>query len=114
VPHLREVLLESHFQADLHKLVQGAQAGMLTTRASDGQLHARAMTPAGREFECHTFENCPVTTVIQHIQTPKLTLSSSRTTPRPNSRRFRMTIMPTSASLTHPLQIGRVILGLPE
>lgn len=32
---------------DLHKLVQGAQTGMLTTRASDGQLHARAMTPAG-------------------------------------------------------------------
>ncbi|KAH9961256.1 hypothetical protein BC827DRAFT_1203499 [Russula dissimulans] len=32
---------------DLHKLVQAAQTGMLTTRASDGHLHARAMTPVG-------------------------------------------------------------------
>jgi len=32
---------------DLHKLVKGAQTGMLTTRASDGHLHARAMTPVG-------------------------------------------------------------------
>jgi len=31
----------------LHKVIKGAQTGMLTTRASDGHLHARAMTPAG-------------------------------------------------------------------
>ncbi|KAI0298521.1 hypothetical protein BC826DRAFT_997819 [Russula brevipes] len=31
----------------LHKVIQGAQTGMLTTRASDGHLHARAMTPVG-------------------------------------------------------------------
>ncbi|KAI0062861.1 hypothetical protein BV25DRAFT_1824904 [Artomyces pyxidatus] len=33
--------------ADLHKVVKAAQTGMMTTRASDGHLHARAMTPAG-------------------------------------------------------------------
>ncbi|KAI0266744.1 hypothetical protein BC834DRAFT_873318 [Gloeopeniophorella convolvens] len=33
--------------ADLHKLIKGAGTGMLTTRASDGHLHARAMTPVG-------------------------------------------------------------------
>ncbi|KAA1473946.1 hypothetical protein DENSPDRAFT_840489 [Dentipellis sp. KUC8613] len=32
---------------DLHKIVKAAGTGMLTTRASDGFLHARAMTPAG-------------------------------------------------------------------
>ncbi|KAI0305669.1 hypothetical protein B0F90DRAFT_1808866 [Multifurca ochricompacta] len=32
---------------DLHKVIQGAQTGMLTTRASDDHLHARAMTPVG-------------------------------------------------------------------
>ncbi|KAN0107179.1 hypothetical protein V8E52_010381 [Russula decolorans] len=31
---------------DLNKIIQGAQTGMLTTRASDGHLHSRAMTPA--------------------------------------------------------------------
>jgi general stress protein 26 len=41
----------SHFRADLHKVIKGAQTGMLTTRASDGHLHARAMTPAGRELQ---------------------------------------------------------------
>lgn len=40
---------ESHFLADLHKVIKNAQTGMLTTRAADGHLHARAMTPAGRE-----------------------------------------------------------------
>jgi hypothetical protein len=40
---------QSHFPTDLHKVIQNAQTGMLTTRASDGHLHARAMTPAGRE-----------------------------------------------------------------
>jgi len=42
----------SHIPVDLHKLVEGAQTGMLTTRASDGCLHARAMTPVGRELQC--------------------------------------------------------------
>ncbi|KAI0038514.1 hypothetical protein FA95DRAFT_1551217 [Auriscalpium vulgare] len=32
---------------DLHKLVESAKTGMLTSRASNGQLHSRAMTPAG-------------------------------------------------------------------
>jgi len=32
---------------DLHKVIKNAQTGMLTTRAADGHLHARAMTPAG-------------------------------------------------------------------
>ncbi|TFY68620.1 hypothetical protein EVG20_g3492 [Dentipellis fragilis] len=32
---------------DLQKIVKAAGTGMLTTRASDGFLHARAMTPAG-------------------------------------------------------------------
>ena len=36
--------------ADLHEVIKGAQTGMLTTRASNGCLHARAMTPAGREL----------------------------------------------------------------
>jgi len=35
---------------DLHEVVRGAQVGMLTTRASNGCLHARAMTPVGREL----------------------------------------------------------------
>jgi hypothetical protein len=34
---------------DLNKIIQGAQTGMLTTRASDGHLHARAMTPASSD-----------------------------------------------------------------
>ncbi|THH15637.1 hypothetical protein EW146_g4867 [Bondarzewia mesenterica] len=33
--------------ADLHKIVEAAKTGMLTTRASNGHLHARAMNPAG-------------------------------------------------------------------
>ncbi|KAH9054274.1 hypothetical protein EDB87DRAFT_1689421 [Lactarius vividus] len=32
---------------DLHGVIRGAETGMLTTRASDGCLHARAMTPVG-------------------------------------------------------------------
>lgn len=32
---------------DLHEVIQGAQTGMLTTRASNGCLHSRAMTPVG-------------------------------------------------------------------
>ncbi|KAH9998467.1 hypothetical protein BJV74DRAFT_883157 [Russula compacta] len=36
---------------DLHKIIQAAQTGMLTTRASDGYFHARAMTPVGRQFQ---------------------------------------------------------------
>lgn len=36
---------------DLNKIIQGAQTGMLTTRASDGHLHSRAMTPASREAQ---------------------------------------------------------------
>ncbi|KAI0254138.1 hypothetical protein BJV78DRAFT_1280522 [Lactifluus subvellereus] len=32
---------------DLHKVIQGAQTGMLTTRASNGHFHSRAMTPIG-------------------------------------------------------------------
>ena len=45
----RKVHASSHFLADLHKVIKNAQTGMLTTRAADGHLHARAMTPAGRE-----------------------------------------------------------------
>ncbi|KAH9978675.1 hypothetical protein BGW80DRAFT_1435123 [Lactifluus volemus] len=30
---------------DLHKIIRDAQTGMLTTRASNGYLHSRAMTP---------------------------------------------------------------------
>lgn len=52
MPHPWDVLRVSHCLADLHRLVRGAQTGMLTTRASDGHLHARAMTPAGREPAC--------------------------------------------------------------
>ena len=33
----------------LHTIVQKVKTGMLTTRSRDGQLHARAMAPAGRE-----------------------------------------------------------------
>lgn len=32
---------------DLHEVIKAAQTGMLTTRASDGYLHSRAMTPVG-------------------------------------------------------------------
>ena len=43
-------LYSTHIIVDLHEVVRGAQAGMLTTRASNGCLHARAMTPVGREL----------------------------------------------------------------
>jgi len=39
----------AYILVDLNKIIQGAQTGMLTTRASDGHLHSRAMTPAYRE-----------------------------------------------------------------
>lgn len=42
-------LRECHLRVDLNKIIQGAQTGMLTTRAPDGHLHTRAMTPAYRE-----------------------------------------------------------------
>ena len=41
----------SHPLVDLNKIIHGAQTGMLTTRASDGHLHSRAMTPASREVQ---------------------------------------------------------------
>lgn len=41
----------SHPLLDLNKIIHGAQTGMLTTRASDGHLHSRAMTPASREAQ---------------------------------------------------------------
>jgi hypothetical protein len=51
--HWGSVLCESHPLVDLNKIIQGAQTGMLTTRASDGHLHSRAMTPACREaYQC--------------------------------------------------------------
>ena len=43
------VRCESHPFVDLNTIIQGAQTGMLTTRASDGHLHSRAMTLARRE-----------------------------------------------------------------
>jgi general stress protein 26 len=44
-------LYTAHILADLHEVIRGAQTGMLTTRASNGCLHARAMTPVGRELQ---------------------------------------------------------------
>jgi hypothetical protein len=44
-------LLRVHILVDLHEVIQGAQTGMLTTRASNGCLHTRAMTPVGRELQ---------------------------------------------------------------
>ncbi|KAH9176530.1 hypothetical protein EDB89DRAFT_1846031 [Lactarius sanguifluus] len=38
---------------DLYEVIRGAETGMLTTRASDGCLHARAMTPVGSYSEAH-------------------------------------------------------------
>lgn len=52
------------YQVDLNKIVQGAQAGMLTTRASDGHLHSRAMTPVTREAQfmcCRVPVSCEYT-----------------------------------------------------
>lgn len=40
----------AHILVDLHEVIQAAETGMLTTRASNGCLHARAMTPLGREL----------------------------------------------------------------
>ena len=41
-------LYRAHIPEDLHEVIRGAQlgapTGMPTTRASDGYLHARAMT----------------------------------------------------------------------
>ncbi|KAH9002588.1 hypothetical protein EDB86DRAFT_3063161 [Lactarius hatsudake] len=36
---------------DFYEVMRGAETGMLTTRASDGCLHARAMTPVGEYSE---------------------------------------------------------------
>lgn len=33
----------------LHSIVKNVKTGMLTTRSASGQLHSRAMAPAGRE-----------------------------------------------------------------
>jgi general stress protein 26 len=49
-PSLRR-LFTAHILVDLHEVIQGAQTGMLTTRASNGCLHTRAMTPVGRELQ---------------------------------------------------------------
>ena len=45
------VLCQSHPSVDLNGIILGAQTGMLTTRASDGHLHSRAMTPACRKAQ---------------------------------------------------------------
>jgi general stress protein 26 len=45
---------------DLNKIIQGAQTGMLTTRASDGHLHSRAMTPASREAQSNVYDIEPL------------------------------------------------------
>jgi hypothetical protein len=44
------VYTKTHYPADLHKIIRDAQTGMLTTRASNGYLHSRAMTPISRRF----------------------------------------------------------------
>ena len=49
VSHFTGIYAKSHVRVDLNKIIQEAQTGMLTTRASDGHLHTRAMTPACRE-----------------------------------------------------------------
>ncbi len=46
------VFVRAHILVDLHKVLEGAHTGMMTTRASDGSFHARAMTPVGREVPC--------------------------------------------------------------
>ncbi|KAI9509427.1 hypothetical protein F5148DRAFT_1346527 [Russula earlei] len=56
----------------------GAQTGMLTTRAQDGHLHSRAMTPAGRE---------PF--LAYRSQPTKSTSSSSPTTASPKFKELQ-------------------------
>ena len=65
-PPLVRRLYSAYILADLHEVVRGAQTGMLTSRASNGCLHARAMAPVGRELQFFYFfrrhlndENCP-------------------------------------------------------
>jgi hypothetical protein len=51
----RKSTIISSIRTDLNKIMQDAQTGMLTTRAADGHLHARAMTPACREGPTYVF-----------------------------------------------------------
>ena len=37
----------------LHAIVKSVKTGMLTTRAANGELHSRAMAPAGRTSRIH-------------------------------------------------------------
>ena len=56
-----DAYVQHSYLVDLHEVVRGAQVGMLTTRASNGCLHARAMTPVGCElrfcFFLRNFDN---------------------------------------------------------
>lgn len=89
-------LRESHLQVDLNKIIQEAQTGMLTTRAPDGHLHTRAMTPAYREGP-YIRVSLSYHLIAMNLQrrsprTPRLASFLSQTTARPNSRKFKMTI----------------------
>lgn len=50
---------------DLNSITQGAHTGMLTTRASNGHLHSRAMTPAYPKTGTGT--KCPIYALINLV-----------------------------------------------
>jgi hypothetical protein len=114
------VLRDAHSLVDLNKIIQGAQTGMLTTRASDGHLHSRAMTPACREVQSIKILSCHLMTpgcIIQPRQVLSLqilssTSSSSQTTARPNSRKLKMINTSTSTFSIPLLCIGQAFRGL--
>ena len=114
-PPLVRRLYSAYILADLHEVVRGAQTGMLTSRASNGCLHARAMAPVGRELQFFiSLGDISMTKIAQRTPRVKSTLFSSQTTPLQSSRNSRTMITSMSASSINRPQTGQVSLGLPR